>query len=370
MGIGKEIGEQVNCWLSTGELISLPPQALANRLIDAAGSAPRLRGPLQTLGLDPLFQQLLREQNPAKARALLNSLTSELAALYTPLVLAELCDLAVAASGLVHNQSTASGSKTPTSSGPAVATANRRTHLWRLVCTFRPLAPGVALAAGSSLVLAWLGSEFDRVLFEHLGWSSGVILLFFLVLVQLVTRWGFRPFRSAVLLDRSSAVDPRQAWRWVTAPWVHASDKESLINVVTLGFMICTTPLSLRDQVLRYALSSLACMVMAIQCSRWCHLRRIWGGASGFTAMLLSLDVTLSVLHWQEFNFTVGAMRIPAWVLLWTYLAIQTVWTVPVRFAGESSGVWQRVISTSWAWGLPVGAILASLTWLASILQQ
>ena len=108
-------------------------------------------------------------------------MTSELAELYTPSILTELCDLLAAASGLVNSYSTASGSKTPTASEPAVAIANWRTHLWRLVCTFRPLAPGVALAAGSSLVLAWLGSEFDRVLFEQLGWSSGVVLPLFLV---------------------------------------------------------------------------------------------------------------------------------------------------------------------------------------------
>jgi hypothetical protein len=213
MGIGRQIGEQVKCWSSNGDLINLPPQALANRLIDAAGSSLRLRGPLQALGVDPLFQQLLRENRPAQSRSLLQSLISELAELYTPSILAELCDLLTAASGLVHNQSTANGSKTPTSSVPAVATANWRTHPWRLVCTFRPLTPGVVLAAGSSLVLAWLGSEFDRVLFEQLGWSSGVVLLLFLALVQLATRWGIRPVRSAVLLDRSSAVDPRQAWR-------------------------------------------------------------------------------------------------------------------------------------------------------------
>ena len=367
MGIGREIGEQVKYWSSNGDLINLPPQALANRLIDAAGSSLRLRGPLHALGLDPLFQQLLYETRPAKSRALLQSLTSELAELYTPSILAELNDLLAAASGLVVSQSIHGGRKTLTAGGLAIAYAYWCTPIWRLVCTFRQLAPGFALAASSSLVLSWLGGELDRVLFKNMGWSSGTVLLLILVLLQLLTRWGIKPWRSLVLLNRSSAVDPRRAWRWVAAPWVHASNKEALINIFTMGIMICSSPLSLPDQVLRYSLTSLTCIGIAVQCSRWFHIRRTWGGASGFTAMLVSLNATLSFLHWQEFNFNLGLMRVPAWVLLWSYIAIQLVRTTPRQHAGDRSGAWQRVASSPWAWGLPLGVIFGLVNWLQSL---
>ena len=370
MGIGREIGEQVKCWSSNGDLINLPPQALANRLIDAAGSSLRLRGPLHALGLDPLFQQLLKETRPAKSRALLQSLTSELAELYTPSILTELSDLLAAASGLVVNKSTHSGHKALTASGLAIACAYWCTPIWRLVCTFRQLAPGFALAASSSLVLSWLGGELDRVLFKNMDWSSGTVLLLILVFLQLLTRWGIKPWRSLVLLDRSSAVEPRRAWRWMAAPWVHASDKEALINVFTMGIMISSTPLSLPDQVLRYSLTSLTCIGIAVQCSRWFHIRRMWGGASGFTAMLVSLNATLSLLHWQSFIFNLGPMRVPAWVLLWSYVSIQLAWTMPHLHAGNRSRAWQRVASSPWAWGLPLGVIFGLVNWLQTILHR
>ena len=370
MGIGREIGEQVKYWSSSGDLINLPPHALANRLIDAAGSSLRLRGPLHALGLDPLFQQLLKETRPAKSRTLLQSLTSELAELYTPSILAELSDLLAAASGLVISQSTPSERKTLTASGLALAYAYWCTSIWRLVYTFRQLAPGFALAASYSLVLAWFGGELERVLFKNLGWSSGTVLLLILVFLQLLTRWGILPWRSLSLLNRSSAVDSRQAWRWVAAPWVHASDKEALINIFTMGIMICSTPLSLPDLVLRYSLTSLTCIGIAVQCSRWCHIRRMWGGASGFTAMLVSFNATLSLLHWQEFNFNLGPMRVPAWVLLWSYIAIQLARTMPRQHAGDRAGAWQRVACSPWAWGLPLGVIFGSVNWLQAILYR
>jgi hypothetical protein len=100
MGIGREIGEQVRHWVGSGELNSLPPQALVNRLIDAAGISRRLHGPLQDLGRQPLFLQLLREQQPANARATLQALTAELGEIYNPGILSELVQLLEAAIGI------------------------------------------------------------------------------------------------------------------------------------------------------------------------------------------------------------------------------------------------------------------------------
>ena len=100
MGIGRDIGEQVRLWVGSGELINLPPQALVNRLLDAAGPSRRLHGPLQDLGRQPLFLQLLHERQPARAHATIQALTAELAAIYSPAVLTELVQLLDAAAGI------------------------------------------------------------------------------------------------------------------------------------------------------------------------------------------------------------------------------------------------------------------------------
>lgn len=296
MGIGREIGEQVRHWVGSGELNSLPAQALVNRLIDAAGASRRLHGPLQDLGREPLFLQLLREQQPANARATLQALTAELGEIYSPGILTELVQLLEAAIGIPGVSQTTPRPGSPSASDPSLIAHHWFVQPWHLARTLRPLAPGLALGAGSALVLAWFGVELERLVFDPLGWSAGIVLLLFLAAAHLLTSRLIRPWRTAGLLDRASAVNPRQAWRWVTAPWLHATDKEVLLNAVALAVVLFSTPLPLREVVLRYALTSLACLALAVQASRLCHLRRIWGGASGVVASLLSLDFTLSLI--------------------------------------------------------------------------
>ncbi len=369
MGIGREIGEQVRHWVGSGELNSLPPQALVNRLIDAAGASRRLHGPLQDLGRQPLFLQLLREQQPAKARATLQALKSELAEVYSSGILTELVQLLEAAIGIPGvSQATARPGQTPATDSSSIA-HHWFVRPWRLARTLRPLAPGLALGAGSSLVLAWFGVELGRLVFEPLGWSAGVVLLLVLGAAHLLTSRMIRPWRTAGLLDRASAVNPRQAWRWVSAPWLHASDKEVLLNTVVLAVVLFSTPLPLREVVLRYALTSLTCLALAVQASRWCHLRRIWGGSSGVVASLLSLDSTLSLLRWQEqtFDFEVGPLRIPVWVLLWSWVTIQMAWSLPRRHTGDRTRAWQRVVSCCWFWGLALGAAWGVALWLVGL---
>ena len=366
MGIGREIGEQVHQWVNSGELNNLPRQALVNRLIDAAGASRRLHGPLQDLGRQPLFLQLLREQQSANARATLQVLTAELGEIYSPGILTELVQLLEAAIGIPGVSQATEHSCSPSAADSGWIAHHWFVKSWRLARTLRPLAPGLALGASSALVIAWFGVELDRLVFVPLNWSAGVVLLLFLAAAHLLTSKLIRPWRNAGLLDRASAVAPRQAWRWATAPWLHASDKEVLLNAVVLAVVLFNTPLPLREVVLRYALTSLACLALAVQTSRWCHIRRIWGGASGVVASLLSLDSTLSLLRWQEqtFDFEVGPLRIPVWVLLWSWLTIQMVWSLPRRHTGDRTSAWQRVVSSCWFWGLALGAIWGVGLWL------
>lgn len=370
IGTGRDIGEQVRLWVGSAELFNLTPQALGNRLLDAAGPSRRLHGPLQDLARQPLFMQLLKEQQPAKARATQQALTSELAEIYNPAILTELVQLLEAATGTTGVSS--SSARRPSSfDEESDQTACRLiSRLWRLARTLRPLAPGLALGLGSSLALAWLGSELERVLFEYLGWGAGPVLLLALSTTQLLTCSWLRPWRTVALLDRAGAVDPQRAWRWVTAPWLHVSDREALLNVVVLAVLLGTTALPLREVILRYSLTSLGCLVLALWSSRWCHIRRLWGGASGVVASLLSLDFTLSLLRWQEEIFEIGPLRIPVWVLLWTWITVQITWTIPRRYGDDLTKPWQRVISSNWFWGLVLGGMWGAAVWLQGGLTQ
>ena len=369
MGIGREIGNQLHQWVNSGELNNLPRQALVNRLIDAAGASRRLHGPLQDLGRQPLFLQLLGEQQQAKARATMQALTAELGEIYSQDILTELVQLLEAAIGVPGVSQATARPGSPSAADSGWIAHHWFVKPWLLARTLRPLAPGLALGASSALVLAWFGAELDRLVFVPLNWSAGVVLLLFLAAAHLLTSKLIKPWRTAGLLDRASAVAPRQAWRWVTAPWLHASDKEVMLNAVVLAVVLCNTPLPLREVVLRYALTSLACLALAVQASRWCHIRRIWGGASGVVASLLSLDSTLSLLRWQEqtFDFEVGPLRIPVWVLLWSWVTIQMVWSLPRRHAGDRTSAWQRVVSSCWFWGLALGAIWGVALWLLGL---
>lgn len=356
MGIGREIGEQVRQWVESGELINLPPQALVNRLIDAAGPSRRLHGPLQDLGRQPLFLQLLQQQQPARAHATLQALTSELTETYSPLVLTELVQLMEAAIGSASTkQTTAHSGALPVGNSMSI-TPYFFVKSWRLARTLRPLAPGLALGAGTSLVLAWVGLELNRLVFDQLGWSAGVVLLLLLVSAHLITTRLVKPWRTAGLLDRASAVDPRKAWRWVTAPWLHASNKEALLNAVVLAVVLLNTPLPLREVMLRYSLTGLICLALSVQTSRWCHIKQVWGGASGVVASLLSMDFMLSLLHWQKQGFEMGPLQIPVWVLLWSWVTIQITWTIPRQRGGNPARPWHRVLSSCWFWGLAIGA--------------
>ena len=367
MGIGREIGEQVRHWVGSGELINLPPQALANRLIDAVGPSRRLHGPLQDLGRQPLFLQLLQQQQPATALANLQALTSELTETYSPLVLTELVQLMEAAIGIAEPLNKAMHSGSPPVGDSMSSTHHFFAKLWRLVKMLRPLAPGLAFGGVSSLVLAWVGLELDRLMFEPLDWSAGVVLLMLLVSVHLLTSRLFRPWRTAGLLDRASSVDPRQVWKWVTAPWLHASNKEALLNAVVLGILLFNTSLPLREVMLRYSLTGLACLALAVQTSRWCHIKQIWGGASGVVASLLSMDSILSLLRWQRQGFEMGPLQIPVWVLLWIWVTIQITWTIPRRHGGNPAKPWHRVLSSCWFWGLGIGASWGIAIWLLGL---
>ncbi len=350
MGKGRELGLQLREWISTGVVSLDKPQALANRLIDALGAEESLRGPVRDLASQPLFQRVLQLQGGPQ-RSALAALSRHLAGIYAPGPLAELLDLVEACSGLAP---TGSGAEPPAAGSPAAALPAPPGRLESL----RPLGPGVAVAAASAPVLFWAGGELEQWFFDPWGWSSGLVLVAALALVQVLALGPLKPLRRRWPLTPEAGGDPRRAWCWITAPWIHAADREALLNLGVLAIVLGGSPLPLSSLLLRYALTALATTVPAVLVARRARVLRAWDGASGPIAALIALACTLSLLHWKVHPFVVGAVDIPAWVLLVVYGGLQLGWQLPRRDPRDTSTVAARLLSSPWCWGT-----LAGMAW-------
>jgi len=347
--LGWRLGLQLKQWLSQ-EAAPLRSQALANRLMDALGSEDSLRGPLRDLASQPLLQQALYGQG-ASRQAALSSLSQQLRQIYAPAVVADLLDLLEAATGLpVQRPATADAATTSSSTSVRL---RQRLHQHGPILV--AIGPGLALAAAGALVFAWLARELDRAVFEGWGWSGGVVLVVVLGLLQALSLGPLRALRQRWPLDREQALQPRQAWRWLGAAWIHERGLEACLNLVLLLVFLGDSALQLGDVVLRYSLTALATLTPAVLLAAHWRLQRRWSGAAGPVSALIALAAGLSLLHWKQLALSTPLFSVPAWVLLLVYGALQLNWQLPSS-EGEPSGTpLQRLLCSQWAWGLLLG---------------
>ncbi len=355
MGKGRELGLQLRQWVATGTVPLDNPQALANRLIDALGAEDGLRGPVRDLASQPLLMRVLRQQGGPQ-RSAIQALGSHLAGIYAPRVLAELLDLLEAASGVAPSRP----GEAP--EGPSAAGPGRGLERFPLLESLRPLGPGLALAAASAPVLFWAGGELERWFFAPWGWSSGVVLVVVLALIQALALGPLRALRRRWPLTLEASGDPRRAWCWVTAPWIHAGNGEALLNLVLLLILLSSSSLPLASLLLRYGLSALAATAPAVLVARQARVLRRWDGASGPIAALIALGAVLSLLHWRAHAYALGPLEIPAWVLLVVYGALQLGRQLPRRDPQDTSLPMARLWSSPWWWGTLLGASWAVIT--------
>ena len=167
-------------------------------------------------------------------------------------------------------------------------------------------------------------------------------------------------------LDSSQSGDPHQAWRWLSNPWLHANGPEAVTNLILLALLLGNSPLQLSDVVLRYCLTALACLAPAAALAQRWGVQRRWSGASGAVSALIALAAGLSLLRWRELGFSSLGLSIPAWVLLLVYGALQLGWQLPRQGDDESTPL-QRLLSSSWAWGLMGGLGWALVSWLGAL---
>jgi len=374
---GRQLGAQLRQWLATDHatdrvtdritdpVSDLNPQWLANRWSDALGSDESLKAPLRDLAARPLFRQCLRQQGLAR-RTSLEQLGRELAATYSPGVLAQLLDL-LEEFGQIN---------LPRDGLPPANAPRRRQVRWLpLGRRLRPLAGGIALAAAAALVWMWSGAELDRLLFEDWGWSGGAVLVLVLALIEaLLLAPPLRHWRRDALLASDLAGDSRHAWRWLSAAWVQPRRGEAALNLIVLAVILGNSALQLPDVILRYALTSLATLIAVALVQPAAAPPRCWGGASGAVGALIGLAGSLSLLQRRDLGYTVNPLTIPAWVLLLIYAGLQLSWQSRERHQAAASGVsadrWGELLASPWCWGLLFGAGWGLVSWLLQLLHS
>ena len=431
MGSGRSLGLALAGWLEAGSPGLDNGVALGNRLVDVLGADQTLAGPVRDLARRPLLRQAMVGSGTAR-RAALAALLVELKSTYAPAVLAELVDLLEVGLGVgeldpaatdrvagsapfvrqqgpgggAFSPAVASGSELPAAGqglqpggglqpGVVVSPAPGRSspapvpspgdpsrspplvrrrpslNLRQVRRDLIPLGPGLALAAAMALVLAWLAGVLDRELLAPRQWSAGLVLALTLAVLQIATMPGPLRFLSrSALLDQEESAQPRLAWRWVSAPWFHRHHGEALVNVLLLLLILGPTPLALDQVVLRYTLTTLACLAIAALAARRHGLRhQRWGGASGAVGALVGLAVGLSLLRWRVIGFALGEITVPAWVLLVVVGSLQLAWILPRPHPGDPGRPGQRLLASTWWWGLMLGLVWAVLSWGSVLLQ-
>lgn len=341
-------------------------------LVDALGAEERLKGPVRDLGSQPLFLQALRQDGAAQ-RSSLAALQQQLTATYSPAVLAELLDLLEAVTGVTLPRPTPDLPNPKATESAVPAPTSGRRLIWHAspwILELRDLAPGIAAAAGAAPVLAWLGQELDNLLLADWGWSAGVALAAGLGLLQALSLGPLREFRRRWPLTTAQANDPHEVWRWITAPWWHARGTEAVANLLLLLITLGTTPLPLGQVVLRYGLAALATQAPAALVAARFGISRQWSGAAGPLGAVVGLGAGMSLLQWRALGFDLGPLTIPAWVVLLVYSALQLGWQLPRQDPHETSQPWQRLLTSTWSWGLLLGLGWALISWVQQQLPQ
>lgn len=364
-GKGRELGLQLRAWLQAQPEGLRSGPALSNRLMDALGAEEGLKAPIRDLAGQALLLQVLHSQG-ARQRSALSSLQQQLAATYAPAVLQELLDLLEAATGVEMPRPGLTPTAIPSPS-PSPAREGQAATAWRLILL--AIAPGMALSASGALVLAWLGQELDRALFEGWGWSGGVVLAAVLGLLQALSLGPLKWLRRRWPLDDQQALDPRQAWRWLGAAWIHQRGLEAGVNLVVLLVLIGDSAAQLGDVVLRYSLTALATLIPAVILSARWRLQRQWSGSAGPISALIALAAGLSLLHGRALSFDTPLFSVPAWVLLLVVGALQLHWQLPSADGARNGTPLQRLLGSQWAWGLIFGLGWALVTWGQELLK-
>ncbi|MCT0249493.1 rhomboid family intramembrane serine protease [Synechococcus sp. CS-205] len=364
-GQGRELGLQLRAWHEADTPGLTNGKVMANRLVDLLGAEEGLKGPVRDLAGQPLFLRALSDSGAGRETSV-RLLAQQLGSTYAPAVLVELLDLLEAATGVAVSLAQDPKANAPFST-PRVAQ-----DPWGLALreSLQAMGPGLAVAAGAALVLRWLSGELDHWLFKSWDWQGWLVLALTLALLQALSLGPLKRARRQWPLEQADATEPRQAWRWISAPWMHHSHGEAVVNVLLLLLILrAPSPLPLPDVVLRYMLTSLATTALALLVAMRRTSERRWDGAAGAVSALIGLAAASSLVHWRSLAFSLGPIEIPAWVLLLVYGALQLGWQLPRQSEHDESRPLDRLLSSQWWWGLVLGVGWAVYSRLETLLQ-
>ena len=377
MGKGRDIGTRLHRSVEDGSARRFSHQSLVGRMLDDLGGDTTLQGPLRDLAMRPLFLQSLQQERVALRQSAAVSLSRDLQDTYAPRILGELLDLLEAALGVNLPRQDGPGSEAgpvtveakPTAEA-GLAQGRRRPTAAELGAMAQDLGPGLALAAASALVIAWLGSELERLWLDR--WTAAPVLVVCLLVLQAFRAGPFKRWRRDAPLRLEWAGDPHQLHRWITSPWIHHRHGEALLNGLMLLVILGTSPLPLGQLLLRYCLTSLATTGLGVAYAHRRLTAGLWDGATGAVAALIALAGGLSLLQWRPMGFSLGPLELPAWVLFLIYGTIQLGWVLPRMDPDDRSTPPQRLLRSSWWWGTVLGLGWALLTqvgeWLGPLL--
>jgi hypothetical protein len=301
MGKGRELGLKLREWIEAGTLPLDHATGLANRMIDVLGADDALKAPVRDLASQPLLLRALDQRGGAQ-RSAIQSLLSDLSSTYTAQVMEELTALIEAATGVSLPERPSSAFPAPSPAAPLVSpegaaapaltsplapqrgssslpALRKLRNLSDFAATLERLGPGLALAAATALVLHWGAGELDTWVLRPWRWNGALVLAGVLLLVQLLALLPWLAWKRQGPLRQAAATDPRRAWNWVTAPWIHHNGLEAGLNVLVLLAILGTSPLSLADGVLRYCLTCLATMALGVFVALHRCRDRVWDGA-------------------------------------------------------------------------------------------
>ena len=373
MELSRRLGNQVSKWVEDDPQLSKNTQHLSNRLKDFLGpEASTLRGPLTDIVNQPLFHQTLLLTGSRRSLAA-NELQKYIQNTYSASVSLQLEYFLESATGIaltkaidhVDEPNKNNNSKESLQYSNQLIGDHFKKFGFNALGTLNAFSAGIGLSFAFAMVFAWLGGEIDRLGIGELGLGCG-FLIGFLGLIELSRVKISRLYNMfSGWMINSLEVDRREkVWKWIGHPYVHASAKEGVLNILILIIILGGATLPLSEVLLRFNLTSLACLIGAASCARNFGIAKVWGGASGSVAALISLDSCLSLFENKTLVFDIGWTSFPAWVLFVINSSLQLTWQLEQRGQDSGKGFFQRILSSTFAWGTILGFLWAVFTFL------
>jgi len=371
MGIGRRLGEQISQWVIADPQGIRNPQLLSNRLKDLLGpEADAIKGPLLDIVNQPQFHQTITCTGSNKVFAA-TELQKYIQKTYSHSISSELEIFLEAASDIPLKKNvtptTRNGNETSfrtfIKQGWNLVGKRILRFGYKVVENLYPLAPGIALSASFALVFAWLGGELDRLEVVGLNMGSGFLIAFLgmFELLRFVPQKIHYSF-SKWMINSSEVAITSNAWKWISHSFIHAKAGECVLNLLMLFIILGNTPLPLSEIFFRFNLTSLACLIGAAAYARNSGITKVWGGASGSVAALISLACCLSLFEVRSLNFDIGWISFPAWVLFIVNSSLHLTWQQKQKKQNKDKKFVQIVLSTPFAWGSILGGFWSIIT--------